>query len=59
VTARGTFNGTQLKADTLLVKCPTKYQGTETKEYGSSASAGAAPGASLAAGSAARPSFGN
>jgi cytochrome c-type biogenesis protein CcmE len=34
VTAIGTFKGDTMEAKNLLVKCPTKYQGTETKEYG-------------------------
>jgi cytochrome c-type biogenesis protein CcmE len=29
-----TPNGGVFHADKLLVKCPSKYQGTETKEYG-------------------------
>jgi len=35
VTAIGHYQGEQFHADKLLVKCPSKYQGTETKEYGS------------------------
>jgi cytochrome c-type biogenesis protein CcmE len=34
VTAIGKVNGDTMEAKNLLVKCPTKYQGTETKEYG-------------------------
>jgi cytochrome c-type biogenesis protein CcmE len=34
VTAIGTVKGDTMEANNLLVKCPTKYQGTETKEYG-------------------------
>lgn len=34
VTAIGKYNGQVFEADNLLVKCPSKYQGTETKEYG-------------------------
>lgn len=34
VTAIGKFDGRVFQADNLLVKCPSKYQGTETKEYG-------------------------
>ena len=34
VTAIGTVKGDTMEAKNLLVKCPTKYQGTETKEYG-------------------------
>lgn len=33
VTAIGTYEGSEFKANNLLVKCPTKYQGTETKSY--------------------------
>ena len=34
VTAIGTFDGTTFRANNLLVKCPTKYQGKETtKSY--------------------------
>jgi cytochrome c-type biogenesis protein CcmE len=35
VTAIGKFDGRIFRADNLLVKCPTKYQGTEaeTKSY--------------------------
>lgn len=33
VTVRGSFDGQQMQADNLLVKCPSKYQGTETQEY--------------------------
>jgi cytochrome c-type biogenesis protein CcmE len=36
VTAIGKVNGDTMEANNLLVKCPTKYQGTETKEYGTS-----------------------
>ena len=34
VTAIGRYDGATFRADRLLVKCPSKYQGTETKEYG-------------------------
>lgn len=34
VTAIGKYEGQTFHADSLLVKCPTKYQGTETKQYG-------------------------
>ncbi|MBC8101895.1 MAG: cytochrome c maturation protein CcmE [Cytophagales bacterium] len=37
VTAIGKFDGKKIEADNLLVKCPTKYEGTETKEYGAKA----------------------
>ncbi len=37
ITAIGTYDGATFRADKLLVKCPSKYQGTdqqgETKEY--------------------------
>jgi cytochrome c-type biogenesis protein CcmE len=33
VTAIGTYDGQLFRANNLLVKCPSKYQGTETKEY--------------------------
>jgi cytochrome c-type biogenesis protein CcmE len=33
VTAQGKFDGQTFRATNLLVKCPTKYQGTETKSY--------------------------
>jgi cytochrome c-type biogenesis protein CcmE len=36
VTAIGSFDGRTFQADNLLVKCPSKYQGTETKTYGKS-----------------------
>ena len=39
VTAIGRFDGQVFQADNLLVKCPSKYQGTETKEYGAKAAA--------------------
>lgn len=32
VTAIGTWNGEYLEARNLLVKCPSKYQGTETEK---------------------------
>lgn len=32
VTAIGKYDGAILQADKLLVKCPSKYQGTETEE---------------------------
>lgn len=34
VTAIGSYDGNKFQADNLLVKCPSKYQGTETKTYG-------------------------
>lgn len=34
ITAIGRFEGGAFQADKLLVKCPSKYQGTETKSYG-------------------------
>lgn len=34
ITAIGQYDGTTFQAKNLLVKCPTKYQGTETKQYG-------------------------
>lgn len=34
VTAIGRWDGAVFQADNLLVKCPSKYQGTETKSYG-------------------------
>jgi cytochrome c-type biogenesis protein CcmE len=33
VTAIGMYDGQIFRANNLLVKCPSKYQGTETKEY--------------------------
>jgi cytochrome c-type biogenesis protein CcmE len=36
VTAIGTYDGEIFQADNLLVKCPSKYQGTETKSYSKS-----------------------
>jgi cytochrome c-type biogenesis protein CcmE len=36
VTAIGSFQGGVFRAEKLLVKCPSKYQGTETKTYGAS-----------------------
>jgi cytochrome c-type biogenesis protein CcmE len=33
VTAIGRWDGGTFQADRLLTKCPSKYQGTETKEY--------------------------
>lgn len=33
VTAIGRWNGTAFEANNLLVKCPSKYQGAETKSY--------------------------
>jgi cytochrome c-type biogenesis protein CcmE len=33
VTAIGKYDGQVFQANNLLVKCPTKYQGTETKSY--------------------------
>ena len=38
VTAIGKWDGQVFRANNLLVKCPTKYQGTETKEYTATAS---------------------
>jgi cytochrome c-type biogenesis protein CcmE len=44
VTAIGKWDGQVFRADNLLVKCPSKYQGTETtKEYSADAKPGAAP----------------
>lgn len=34
VTAIGHYNNGVFEANNLLVKCPSKYQGTETKSYG-------------------------
>lgn len=34
ITAIGRWEKDQFAADRLLVKCPSKYQGTETKSYG-------------------------
>lgn len=34
ITAIGRYENGAFKADNLLVKCPSKYQGTETKSYG-------------------------
>ena len=34
ITAIGRYENGSFKADNLLVKCPSKYQGTETKSYG-------------------------
>lgn len=34
VTAIGRYDAGVFHADKLLVKCPSKYQGTETKSYG-------------------------
>ena len=36
VVAIGRYNGTELEAEKLLVKCPSKYQGVEEKEYSAS-----------------------
>ena len=33
ITAIGRYDGAVFQAKNLLVKCPTKYQGTETKQY--------------------------
>lgn len=33
VTAIGSYENGTFQADNLLVKCPTKYKGTETKSY--------------------------
>lgn len=38
IVAIGRFNGSALEAERLLVKCPSKYQGVEEKEYGSRSS---------------------
>lgn len=38
IVAIGRFNGSALEAERLLVKCPSKYQGVEEREYGSSSS---------------------
>ena len=38
VVAIGRFHGGMLEAEKLLVKCPSKYQGLEEKEYRSSSS---------------------
>ncbi len=38
IVAIGRFNGSALEAERLLVKCPSKYQGVEEKEYSSSSS---------------------
>jgi cytochrome c-type biogenesis protein CcmE len=38
VVAIGRFRGGVLEAEKLLVKCPSKYQGVEEKEYRSSSS---------------------
>lgn len=35
ITAIGKYDGQTFRAKNLLVKCPTKYQGTETKSYSS------------------------
>jgi len=35
VVAIGRYQAGQLEAEKLLVKCPSKYQGVENKEYGS------------------------
>ena len=41
ITAIGKYDGKRLDADNLLVKCPSKYQGTETeKSYNSGAGIG-------------------
>jgi cytochrome c-type biogenesis protein CcmE len=36
ITAQGTYSKTQqvFQADNLLVKCPSKYQGTTERSYG-------------------------
>lgn len=34
ITAIGRYENGAFHADNLLVKCPSKYQGTETKSYG-------------------------
>jgi cytochrome c-type biogenesis protein CcmE len=38
VVAIGRFRGGELEAEKLLVKCPSKYQGTEEKAYASQTS---------------------
>lgn len=38
IVAIGRFNGSALNAERLLVKCPSKYQGAEEREYDSSSS---------------------
>lgn len=38
IVAIGRFSGSALEAERLLVKCPSKYQGVEEKEYGSRSS---------------------
>lgn len=38
IVAIGRFTGSVLEAERLLVKCPSKYQGVEEKEYGSRSS---------------------
>jgi len=47
VTAIGKWDGRVFRADNLLVKCPSKYQGTDatTKEYGAESAGGAKEGA--------------
>ena len=41
ITAIGSYDGTTFQANKLLVKCPSKYQGTETeKEYDGSTATG-------------------
>lgn len=38
IVAIGRYRGDSLEAEKLLVKCPSKYQGVEEKEYSSSSS---------------------
>ena len=37
ITAIGKYDGKVFQAENLLVKCPSKYQGTETRQYGKAA----------------------
>lgn len=49
ITAIGRYDGAVFQAKNLLVKCPTKYQGTETKQYDQAAATSAAsPGVAAA-----------
>ncbi len=43
ITAIGTYDGPAGQADRRPLKSPSKYQGTETKEYGRTASTGGNP----------------
>ncbi len=45
ITAIGQYDGTTFQAKNLLVKCPTKYQGTETKQYGQDVAKNGGPAA--------------